>query len=344
MSEDSLLIEILKLCLWLQSRSIDIYENLAKNEKDEVAILFWKKMAEDEKIHLMYWGYLISLAEEGKLPSIYKDGEALKNELLLVKDKIEHLIDTQEKNPEFLRGFLIACRLEFSMLNETLTDLFKYVQFSSKELTPQDDFNTHIESFIKSFEKLAHNPEAELLGDVIKRYLAQNKYLLEQSRHDYLTGLFNRRGFYKAIEPLTHLAQRSSFSVGVLIIDIDNFKAVNSEYGHQTGDKMLVFTAESIKKNTRKMDVLARYRGEEFIVYLSSLEKESIEDICQRIQNTIEKESKEIIPIGVSIGACVGNIGANVDADIKRIIEHADICLYSAKEKSSRNINITEVS
>lgn len=335
---DTVLIEIIKLCMWLESKAIEIYRHLAEDEQDERHKRFWIDMEEGVKSHLMYWGYLLTLAEEGKLPRIFPKMNELKDELEKVKEKVRKLVENYYKDSKFLNGFLIVCRLEFSMLHETLMNLLHYVQSISEELTPEDDYNLHVKHFIESFNRISKTPEVELLGDVVKKYLYENRNLMEQSFHDFMTGVFNKRGFYKTISPLIHIASRNKYNVGIVIINVDNFKKINTDYGHQMGDRMLKFAAETIQYNTRRSDVVARSSNDEFIVYLSMVNEDFLSDVALRLQQSISLDSKKIVPITVSVGAAQGYLTENPESDIEYIIEKANINLYKVKESGGNNL------
>lgn len=116
-----------------------------------------------------------------------------------------------------------------------------------------------------------------------------------------------------------------------MIVDIDNFKEVNDKHGHQQGDNILTWVANLLKSNIRISDVIGRYGGEEFIIYLSDVNLEFISKIAEKLRKLVESGSKDKIPITVSIGATGGHIGKDIDQDLDEMIRRADENLYKAK-------------
>ena len=94
----------------------------------------------------------------------------------------------------------------------------------------------------------------------------------EVAATDPLTSLYNRRHFGKVFEQLFAEAQRYSSDLTCVMIDLDGYKQLNDTFGHQTGDQLLVVAARAINSNLRKMDVAARYGGDEFVLLLPALE------------------------------------------------------------------------
>lgn len=108
----------------------------------------------------------------------------------------------------------------------------------------------------------------------------ENKQLIELSKRFYqlsiidpLTGLYNRRFFFKVFEKEVEKSLRNNCVLSVAIGDFDNFKNINDEYGHEEGDKVLREVSQIIKDSLRKMDIPARIGGEEFVILLPQTDK-----------------------------------------------------------------------
>jgi diguanylate cyclase (GGDEF)-like protein len=124
------------------------------------------------------------------------------------------------------------------------------------------------------------SPVIELLGETLKSLWRKNRYLARQISQDELTGIFNRRGFFNAAKPLLYLSQRTQKEVGVMMLDIDDFKKLNDTHGHQAGDEILKITARSMRNSVRASDIVGRFGGEEFIIFFSSINKRSVFQIA----------------------------------------------------------------
>jgi diguanylate cyclase (GGDEF)-like protein len=185
-----------------------------------------------------------------------------------------------------------------------------------------------------------HTLELELVGEVIHRLWKENRRMAFLSNYDELTGIFNRRGLFNAITHLAHLAQRNRNIVGVLMIDIDHFKAINDNFGHQFGDEMLRRVAACIRECIRASDVLGRYGGEEFLVFLSCVEPVSLGEVGEKIRRAIENMTGQRTTLTVSIGIANGHVGREVEADVKTLIYRADEKLLTAKAAGRNRIEL----
>ena len=125
-----------------------------------------------------------------------------------------------------------------------------------------------------------------------------------------------------------------------MMIDIDRFKAINDNFGHQFGDDMLRRVAACIRECIRASDVLGRYGGEEFLVFLSSVEPVSLGEVGEKIRRAIECMPGNQAGVTVSIGIAHGHVGRGVDADIKALIHQADEKLLVAKAAGRNRIEL----
>jgi len=156
----------------------------------------------------------------------------------------------------------------------------------------------------------------------------------ECAYHDSLTGLGSRSGFIEQFELEQKRSERSQRPYSILFIDIDQFKKMNDNFGHQVGDQALIVVADILRKSSRKADVAARYGGDEFLVLLP----ETNEKFCAIIVNRIEESAKKIFsdnawPISLSIGRMT-NIGMNKRVD--EVIRLADEGMYKVKKMKKK--------
>ncbi|MCD6422210.1 GGDEF domain-containing protein, partial [bacterium] len=158
-------------------------------------------------------------------------------------------------------------------------------------------------------------------------------YYREFSLHDDLTGLYNRRYFYEAIQKEINRAFRYNHCVSLLIVDIDNFKVINDSYGHLAGDMVLRQIAQLFIVSLRKVDYIFRYRGEKFAILLSETTKENAFSVAERLRTAI-KSNNFVVKASdkVSLTVSIGLASCPHDAeDKKEIIHKADKALYQAK-------------
>ena len=173
---------------------------------------------------------------------------------------------------------------------------------------------------------------------VIKaKLLAQT--LTENATRDPMTGLFNRRYLEMNLNPIVARAKRAGTSLGILMCDLDYFKQVNDQYGHDIGDMVLRQLAGIIKKHARESDLAIRFGGEEFLILLVDCESGFAERVAERIRAAVEQfvfhfpatEFSKTISVGIS------EFPADTDT-IWEAIKYADVALYNAKENGRNRV------
>jgi len=330
---------IVDLCLRLDNHASRLYLSLARNAGTQDLKGFWQDIAAKNEQHLLYWNRLRRWADKGMLNNLFDDPQKALDELTGLEEKVYDLADSCAQVRRKKKAFTMAFKLEFYLLQPAFETLSQYVATFNGEAA--SDFS--YERFVnRLFDALQQNElgtlELELVGEVIHRLWKENRRMAFLSNYDELTGIFNRRGLFNAITHLAHLAQRNENTVGVLMIDIDHFKAINDNFGHQFGDDMLRRVAGSIRKGIRASDVLGRYGGEEFLVFLPRVEPASLGEVGEKIRRAIETMPDVRASVTVSIGISHGHVGWEVDADVKALIYQADEKLLAAKAAGRNRI------
>jgi len=161
--------------------------------------------------------------------------------------------------------------------------------------------------------------------------------LKKLAEKDDLTSSYNRRYFTEVIHRSFSLYLRDTSSFCVLMLDIDFFKAINDNFGHDGGDTLLVTLTNVFKREIRDIDLLARYGGEEFIFLLPNTTKEKALIVAERIRLAAEEfrlsHYNKVLRATVSIGVSEVNVN---DTSHEQVIKRADLALYTAKV-SGRN-------
>lgn len=158
---------------------------------------------------------------------------------------------------------------------------------------------------------------------------------------DALTKTANRRGFDIAIEEATTRAAKEGTECALIVLDIDDFKRVNDQFGHQVGDKILRFVASTMNKAIRGNDILARYGGEEFAVILPNTHFEGAMQVAENLRRSVSSrqlttgtDGKVIGRMTVSIGVGVHQPGESNEALFERI----DQLMYQAKQQGKDRV------
>ncbi len=166
--------------------------------------------------------------------------------------------------------------------------------------------------------------------------ILRNYELTEISEKDQLTNILNRQSFYVRVEAELDRVKRYKNPFTLLMLDLDKFKNINDEYGHQAGDAVLIAFVNHIKTQIRPSDFLGRFGGEEFLLALPNTDKIAARNLATRILKSTESldipYKDFLIPLTVSIGLVEYSDGFNLE----NLIEEADATMYMAK-KAGRN-------
>ena len=199
-------------------------------------------------------------------------------------------------------------------------------------------FLLSVDDLSPPIQQLARTVVEQLALALANLYLRET--LKQQSIHDPLTGLYNRRYLEEALNQEIQRAQRHRHSIGVIMIDIDHFKGVNDTYGHEAGDRFLEATGQLLRDSVRGSDIACRYGGEEMTLVLpeSSLavtlaRAEAIRQAMGEIR--ISYGGVAIDRLSASLGVAEFPTHGNGGADV---IKAADAALYQAKAKGRNQV------
>jgi diguanylate cyclase (GGDEF)-like protein len=188
-----------------------------------------------------------------------------------------------------------------------------------------DDVCREVESIL--------DPTLEFIGDISNardRIHYQSSHLLTFSdlRTDHLTQLGNRRALEHVLTTQFGLLERYGTVFSLAIVDIDRFKDLNDQNGHQFGDQVLRDLSDLLLNTTRTVDVLARYGGDELVIVMPQTDSAGTRILCERLRGEIEKR----LPLTASIGAATAGAADTPES----LFARADAALYAAK-KGGRN-------
>ncbi|WP_010680970.1 bifunctional diguanylate cyclase/phosphohydrolase [Acetivibrio cellulolyticus] len=189
---------------------------------------------------------------------------------------------------------------------------------------------------------------ALIIACIIVSYISENgKKNIERlefiANIDGVTGLFNHRYFQTRLDEEIVKAYDANSSLGMIMIDLDNFKKYNDIYGHKSGDLLLAKTSQVFMDETREQDIVCRYGGDEFAILLPDSDSESTLLVIERIRNAFEKmtDFDEFcsLPDKVTLSA-----GYSIYPDLAKnkddLIEQADTALYQAKNMGRNNVQL----
>lgn len=201
-----------------------------------------------------------------------------------------------------------------------------------------------IEKFVTFIEELSTLNQT--MSDELDKAQSKINTLTEELQEarsalttDPLTKVGNRQGFSEDIESVIEAGVSKKLSLVLMMVDVDNFKFLNDEYGYVAGDKVLYFIAQTIKGMIRAGDKVYRYGGEEFAVVLNRCDVTQGQAIADKIRSKIEQShllyTGKSVHVTISVGVTVHQQGDTLEA----LVGRADKALYCAK-KSNKNCTV----
>lgn len=215
------------------------------------------------------------------------------------------------------------------------------------ELMKKDGTRIFVEASVSLLRDRKGDPSGfcGIIRDISERKRTEQE-LAYLAYHDALTGLFNRKAFLEKLEEVLKEARRYENFRTILFIDLDHFKKVNDDYGHEIGDKLLMQVAARLRKTLRDTDYISRLGGDEFTVILGGLVKPNPERVAERILKCLAKPYDFQ---GIRIEFVTPSIGVSTypddGHDAETLLKHADSAMYMAKQtRNSFKVYRTEMS
>jgi diguanylate cyclase (GGDEF)-like protein len=190
--------------------------------------------------------------------------------------------------------------------------------------------------------KLQHRAERQRLEALISKNTVletETNHYRQLSMLDQLTGVLNRHGLSEYIQK--RFPDEQLKAVALVIIDVDFFKKINDNYGHDGGDKVLARVADTIRENIRTSDTVARWGGEEFVVILPDTRLEEAHVVAEKLRSLVANTSFEFMPdlqttISLGVGAIVGL------EPFHMLFRRVDVALYQAKAQGRNRVVVAQ--
>lgn len=194
--------------------------------------------------------------------------------------------------------------------------------YEKKTITPLKDDHGVIVGFVSTGKDVT---EETMLNQEIKRI----------ATIDQLTGIYNRHKFEELFALESERSRRFSQPLSLILIDIDHFKRVNDTHGHDVGDKVLVQLSAIVQETIRKIDIFARWGGEEFLLLCPGTDIENVREIAEKIRASVENAS---FPVVEKVTISLGLSSFNPDDSFNELFKRADQGLYYAKEHGRNQV------
>jgi diguanylate cyclase (GGDEF)-like protein len=171
--------------------------------------------------------------------------------------------------------------------------------------------------------------------------ITQQKYLERLAYTDGLTGITNRVAFFLTVEKELIRSRRMSYNIGVMMLDLDHFKAINDTYGHEAGDEVLQKVANALESCLREADCIGRIGGEEFAIIVPGADNSGLHNLAKRLQTSISLLTFTFLADDHNITISIGYTMVKASETFKAALSRADQHLYAAKS-NGRNCYITD--
>lgn len=213
--------------------------------------------------------------------------------------------------------------------------------------TPILDANQKSRGALVSFEditkiQMTNEKLRKTLGDLEEsrdKIEKQNQKLTVLATRDSMTGCLNRRFFFEQFETQFVDANQQEHKLSCIMTDIDHFKNINDSHGHLFGDQVIKAVAEILETESRSVDLICRYGGEEFCILMPNLARKEAEVIAERLRFSIEKlvrqRLEKDVPVTSSFGVACSEDGA---ASPLKLVSQADQALYAAKTQGRNRV------
>lgn len=193
-------------------------------------------------------------------------------------------------------------------------------------------------------ELLARLNTGKRLLEMERSLRIANAENLRLSITDALTGVFNRRYLMDQLARELERSQRYAHPLSMMLCDVDHFKRINDNYGHQLGDEVLVNFAKSLRSSLRDTDWIARYGGEEFVVVLPETNIENAQRVAERCRLELAAAPLQTSTIGVPVTASFGvsgwESGMPFEGVLDRLIAAADSGVYASKSSGRNRVTV----
>lgn len=292
---------------------------------------------------------LVEEIYENLLERIDTEEEATKVQVVnYLKDAIDVVSNINDKDIDSIEHAKAAFNNSYKELitqslksYKSTNDKFGELANLNKQTLEQCDTNQiNLETLTTKFNDIQTHmvDEVKKANQVISELSEKVKILEQTSNIDPLTKVFNRRALISYLKSICS-NKETPHILHVLMIDIDNFKTINDNYGHIAGDKILIFIANILKKTLRDGDKIFRFGGEEFTITINRNTDEMSESIAQRLLKLINSNNLIYMGEKISVTASIGMTKYLKDDTPDTLISRADKALYISKHSGKNMVS-----
>lgn len=255
---------------------------------------------------------------------------------------VESVIDVVvfEAESTFVDSLLSPAPVQLWMRGVVMVLLVLFTIFVRHLVITQTNTTAELSEYRDRMERLVEERTNELKdkNNKLQEEIRERRRVQEDLEHlattDPLTSLFNRRRFNELLMREIERDRRYRSGLSLMLCDLDHFKRINDEHGHNVGDDVLRVFADTVRRTIRKTDLLARWGGEEFALLVPEANAKTAKTLAEKVRKVVETTAfPEIVNLTTSIGVAI----CSADDDETSLIRRADEALYRAKQ-NGRNV------
>lgn len=284
--------------------------------------------------------YFREIVARGELYSnvVRKDDRTLDGETY-VRDVVETYVPIIAEG-RFLGAFEVY--LDITESRQTLDARVRHINVSLGILLAVllGVFGVIVANSYQSALRLEREQTTKLRQEISRRHEVEAELRESHGRyyhlahHDHMTGIPNRALFMDRLNHAIASARRYETRLALLYIDLDHFKPINDLHGHEVGDRVLKATAETLRRNVRESDTVARLAGDEFAVLLERADPAEVEALASRLCREF-RQSLDVDGLGLDTSASIGiGLYPQDGGDVETLLHHADMAMYRAKAEA----------
>ncbi len=277
-----------------------------------------------------------------------KENNAYLYHKYIVSNRNQKVLDDATVGAQKILGEALKIVTDFSGETKSYNqDTDKYLEHISHEFGENEDVKAIFKDLIDATAKLRESGENITVKlEESTREISHLKKNLQQvtveAQRDFLTGVFNRKSFERLIDEQMLVAKENNTELCLLMIDVDHFKQFNDKFGHLLGDEVLKIVARTLTDTLKGRDVVARFGGEEFIVFLPETPIEGAEKVAEMIRGSIAGKALKRRDTGETFGSITVSLGVSRfrhETDtLLTLIKRADDALYSSKNNGRNRV------
>lgn len=332
---------ILELCVEMDTLAHATYTAMAEDCSSPDLAEIFRRMGLEEKHHVDWWRDLIEAWDRGLVADVVNDTDGLEQHMRQILSEMQATAPTEIKDLPDDEKLDIAARMEFFMLDPIFGELLDLTEPGGARVH-REAYARHLERIVSAIEMYYTRSDlARFLARVLRRAWRDNLALATFATRDPLTALFNRRGLRGHLAQWRSWATRYDRPLGVLLIDVDDFKSVNDTHGHAVGDIALKAIADALAHTVRGSDLVARYGGDEFAVIAPETDTDELAMLANRLLQAVRDTDLHDwdggqIELSISAGGAVMTPDSALDIDA--MLALADQGLYAAKQAGRNRV------